>query len=390
MYVSRFNYVSDCEKDGKRILMNFLSRSCDVVDEESAVFFSENSEKKGVLSEEEKDYAAKRGYVFKSEHEELAVLNELYRNELQNSSTTAVAHVDTLDEERFKAVLEKIPAQKELILYSENQPDWLDTSQALHQRGDSACNTTLVTTGENLQYFESLFNRKNRCIKVVLIVPVSGSGTCRIKEDTESLLDTLVESGIAVEICARLKEGDINYVKPLMNYFIYKGWPFLENFTCNLEPACNEGCIFGYWYSDVNLVNKIFSEYTAHPQTEFCSMEKWVGVNPVQSLIWTGRPSIPSFHFCEASKGLTVFTGEGDVPCLNLAGKSGNFEEFRNRNASNIPQCQECVFALSCGGGCRLKERCPPVKELIELSLEYYFDEFLERLNFYEQYGGVQ
>jgi sulfatase maturation enzyme AslB (radical SAM superfamily) len=69
---------------------------------------------------------------------------------------------------------------------------------------------------------------------------------------------------------------------------------------------------------------------------------------------------------------------------------SGKFE------AENPSDCQVCTFALTCGGGCKLKstqeaERCPPVKELIEASLEYYFDEFLQRITFYEQYhGGIQ
>lgn len=382
MHLSRFNYVSDCERDGQRVLMNFLSQSCDIVDEESALYFSE---KKGTLSKDEKEYAAERGYLFESEDEEVTVLKELYERELQSVKAISVVHLDTFDgKEDFKG-LEKIRShsKRSLVLYSENL---LDTP-VLHHFSDCAPDT-IVTISENLGSFEPLL-LKGVISQVAVILPLAGSGSVPVEEDTESLLDTLVEHGTAVEIIARVEKKDVKKVKSLMNYFIYKGWPFLENFTCSLEPENNEGCIFGYWYTGVDLAEAVYQEYAAHPQTEFCSMEKWVGINPVHALIWTGKLPRPSFHFCEASKGLTVFTGDGEqLPCLNLAKTSE--EEFQKRNA----HCKECMYALSCGGGCKLKSKengCPPVKELIEVSLEHYFDEFLERLNFYEQYyGGIQ
>jgi hypothetical protein len=115
MYFSRFNYVSDYEEDGQRLLMNFLSRSCDILDEESALHFSE---KKNV-SAEEKEYAAQRGYIFQDELKEEALLQELYRYELQNTRSRSVVYVDTFDEKGLKEGLEKARNQKELILYSE-------------------------------------------------------------------------------------------------------------------------------------------------------------------------------------------------------------------------------------------------------------------------------
>jgi len=378
MYFSRFNYVSDHEKDGQRLLMNFLSRSCDIVDEESALCFSE---KKDMLSSEEKEYAAERGYLFQSKDQESKILQELHEMERHKKAVSAV-HLDTFHGD-FREISERVKNKGPLVLYSE---DLLDTaiSEFAHHPDDMR----IVTIGENLSCFEHLFTKRSS--QVTLIVPLSGSAF-PFEEDTESLLDTLIEHGTTVEICARLKKDDIKKVKPLMNYFIYKGWPFLENFICNLEPINNNGCIFSYWYSsNTEIPRKIFQEYKTYPQTEFCSMEKWVGINPVHSLIWTGKPSMPSFHFCEATRGLTVFTGEGDVPCFNLVGTSYDPEEFTEEFHKKRAHCHECVFCLSCGGGCTLRNQCPPVKELIEAALECYFDEFLERLNFYEQYGGIQ
>ncbi len=371
MYFSRFNYVSDYEEDGQRLLMNFLSRSCDIVDEESASTFSE---KKNV-SAEEKEYAVQRGYIFQDESKEKALLQELYKNELQNRRSLSVVYIDTF-ERGLKEVSEKVKNQKELVLYSEENLDKLHIDYF-----DPLMKAHIITVHENLPAFEPLLMKK-MVSKVTLIVPVDSP----FEEDTESRVDTLVEYGTPVEIIARLHKKDVKNLKLLMNYFIYKGWPFLENFTCNLEPSPNGGCIFGHWYNDADFARAIFEMYSAHPQTEFCSMQNWVGVNAIHSLIWAGKPSYPSSHFCEASKGLTVFMGDGsETPCPHM--KS---DEFQTEN----PECHLCMYALACGGGCKVKinaNRCPPVRELIEASLEYYFTEFLKRINFYEQYhGGIQ
>ena len=370
MYFSRFNYVSDYEEDGQRLLMNFLSRSCDLVDEESALHFSE---KKGV-SAEEKEYAAQRGYIFPDESKEKELLQELYRNEVQNERSLSVVYVDTFDK-GLKERFERIKNLKEFVLYSEEIRDTLYIDNV-----NSSAKTHIITVHENLPLFEPLFT-KNIGSKVTLIVPVGSP----FKEDIESRIDTLVEYGTPVEIIARLQKKDVRNLKQLMNYFIYKGWPFLENFTCNLEPSPNEGCIFGHWYGDADFARALFNEYRMHPQTEFCSMQNWVGVNAIHSLIWAGKPSYPSSHFCEASKGLTVFRGDSEARCPHI-----RTDEFQTEN----PECEVCMYALTCGGGCKLKprtRRCPPVKELIEASLEYYFGEFIKRITFYEQYsGGIQ
>lgn len=398
MYLSKFNYVSDYERDEQRLLMNFLSQSADVVDLESAHYFSE---KKGTLSQKEKEYIMKRGYLFQSKDQESAVLQELYESELKNVRTTYVVHLDTFDgKEDIQEISKKIRACKggnntgSLILYSEKLLDNPVQIDQIIADCSPHWNAAVITIHENLPYFKPLFNKKLISTLTLMVALSDFGNSIPFVEDTELLLDWLVDHETKVEITARLQKKDVKNVKSLINYFIYKGWPFLENFECTLEPEPDEGCIFGYWYTHSDLPREIFREHTTHPQTEFCSMEKWVGINPVHSLIWMGKLSRPSFHFCEASKGLTILTGNGEtVPCLKLVGMSGiDVEEFRRRNASTLPDCQDCMYALSCGGGCICKAKkggcCPPVKELIEVSFEHYFDEFLERLEFYEKHHG--
>jgi len=401
MYLSKFNYVSDYERNKQRLLMNFLSQSADIVDSESARYFSE---KKGTPSQKEKEYITERGYLFQSKDQESAILKELYESELRNARPTYVAHLDTFDgKEDIRKISKKIRACRRgnntgsLILYSENLLDNPVQLDQIISECSPHWNTTVTTIQENLLYFEPLFN-KRLISTLILMVSLSDFGNLiPFVENTELFLDWLIEQGTKVEIIARLQKKDVKNVKSLTNYFIYKGWSFLENFKCILEPEPSEGCIFGYWHTHSDLVRAVFREYTNHPQTEFCSMEKWIGINTIHSLIWTGKLSRPSFHFCEASKGLTVLKGDEEtIPCLKLVRTSGiDVEEFQSRNASTLPDCQDCTYTLSCGGGCSYTAKkvgcCPPVKELIEVSLEHYFDEFLERLSFYEKHpGGTQ
>jgi len=379
MYFSRFNYLSEYEKDDQRLLMNFLSQSCDIVDSESASHFSE---KKGI-SPEEKKYARQRGYVFQDESGESMLLQKLYHHELQKKKTLPVIQLGSDHGKGVKEQLKKIQTpHDQFILLSEHlldtplQGDHWDISPIPH----------IITLQENMPVLDS-FLAHHAVSKLSVIVSLLDS--VRFMEDTASRVDALMEHGTPVEIIVRIQEDTekVDTLKSLMNYFIYKGWPFLEHFTCTLEPWPNGGCVFGRWYGPPHLAHLIYEEYAAHPQTEFCSMHTWVGVNPIHSLIWTGKLSPPSFHFCDASRGLTVLRGDHEIPCPYM-----DTEEMEN-----TPDCQRCTYVLICGGGCplpsRLKKggRCPPVKELLETSLEFYFDEFLQRIAFHEQYyGGIQ
>jgi sulfatase maturation enzyme AslB (radical SAM superfamily) len=213
-----------------------------------------------------------------------------------------------------------------------------------------------------------------------------------LREDIESLLDQLVGKTMNVNIIIRISEKNVSTLYKLVNYFIGKGWPFHANFQCILEPEPSIGCIFGYWYPNPNILKAIFQEYIAHPQTEFCSLEKLIGVKEIHKIIWAGSPPIPNLTFCEAMNGLMVFTGDKMIHCpFETLEKQDEWNSGYNEYTSCKLAFTECPFNLSCGGGCRLiskDNRCPPVRDLLEISIEYYFDEFLKRMNFYDKYQG--
>lgn len=420
MYVSKFNYVTDYEKDKQKLLLNFLTRSTDIIDSESADYFLDaNGE--GKLTSEDKSYLLERGYAFSGKDQEFQILRKLYENELKNTAPIYIVHFATFGNEHlhFDKILKSInemegrrneKSKAELFLYS---GDSLNPSLNIHELEEFVgnCNslnisTKLITTQKTFSFFQSLFT-KGIVADITLISLLSElSDTSTFLDDTERFLDHLVEHGKKVTIDLRLNRKDVKKLKLLINYFIYKGWPFLENFECCLEPADNEACFFGYWYNtDIKLAKDIFKIFGSYPQTEFCSVEKWIGINNLYELIWKGRPPSPSFHFCNASRGLMVFTGDGNIfPCLKLAETAREtflknkvkLDEFRKRNGMILSDCKGCRYILSCGGGCSYKAIlqnnarvcCPPIKDLIEIALEGYFDELLEKSKFFEQIHG--
>lgn len=412
MYASQFNYVTDYEREHQKLLMNFLAGSADVIDSPNAFPFSGNVED-SELTSEEKDYLLERGYVFSGKDRESYILRELYEDELKTSVPTYVVRLDTFNVSKLRSsviapLITEMERKKgerprsELVLYRESSLDEFPVIHELEQLVSNCTSlnlsTKLVTTLEDLSLFDHLFTNE-LITDINLICSLSEWGNLfTFPCNTEASLDRLIEREKRVTVDVRLTREDVQLLKPLMNYFIYKGWPFLENFRCRLEPKDNEACIFGYWYNaDVALAGEILKVFDTYPQTEYYSLEKWIGISTVATLIWKGRLPRPSFHFCGASKGLKVFTVDGsNFPCLKMAKATNesfskvkaNLEEFRLRNSMILSDCRGCRYALSCGGGCSYKAFsenggrvcCPPIKDLIEVSLKAYFAELAKSL----------
>ncbi|MGA9188135.1 MAG: SPASM domain-containing protein [Methanosarcina sp.] len=417
MYISKFNYVSDQGKDHQRLLINFLTQSADIISSEMADFFLGDNEE-SILTKEEREYVLERGYAFDNKNQESLILEALYEFEKKNSAPIYLVYLGMFGKEKFlfdnisKKIDELIDKnddnlKPELILYSDSalskHLDINDLEKFLNSYHIYNLNKKIVTCPENISLFYPLLT-KGLVTDITLICRLSESFVPpSFNRDTEEFLDRLIENKTNVILDLRLNQEDIEKLKPLVNYFIHKGWPFQDNFKCFISPLENEACILGYCYStDIELTKKIFRVFKTFPQTELCSMEKWIGINIIHALIWRGKILNPSFHFCNASKGLRVITVDGDVfPCLKHAEKKHEIpkeikiklESFYQRKEITSTDCHECRYILSCGGGCGYKALinnsgracCPPIKDLMEISSGMYFDEFLEKLEFLKQ-----
>lgn len=408
MYVSKFNYVSQYQADQQNLLINFLTRSADVIHQDDIAIFSHEQMYWGLCEDEER-YLMERGYGFASEQQQEELVGKLRERAI--SDHIFAVHLRTFDQANcsFNLIAESLSnllrqgVQKtgaELILYGEtplNQyPSLEEFEEFLSHYRTLSLYTKLVADPHVVAFLRPLLSKGLVDSLVIVYQPLRDDSHLTIPEDLERALNELTEENRRVTLDLRLNQGNVCKLKPIVNELIRKGWAFLENFECRLAPADNETCFFGYWYSsDLVLASRIFEVLETYPQTEFCSMEKWIGINNIYDLVWKGRLPRPSFHFCPASLGLFVFTSDGKVyPCPKLAEISTFSADaeavlnlFQNEPEIVSPDCQGCKFIFSCGGGCRYKKSvldssqwgCPPIKELLEVTLRAYFRELLEK-----------
>lgn len=121
----------------------------------------------------------------------------------------------------------------------------------------------------------------------------------------------------------------------------------------------------------------------------------------IRHLVDTGTAYFASFDTCPAAKREWVFDLHGAIyGCTASCGREeyrlGSYYpeesmnrdkigEWQNRNVLSIPECRECPSNVLCGGGCGviaanktgrvLNPDCRPVRELIDLGINYYIDE---------------
>jgi|GEM_PF-6949302 hypothetical protein len=387
MYYSKFNYVSGYEKNSEHVLINFLSRSSDIVDEECAEAITR---KKNRLPAGLAAYLKERGYIFPSKHHEAALLEKLREANRKKTPGGLVIDLDSFHKHSFRNFRSDrvCPPGEPVIIYNTRLSGF--TLPLGHGNRFGIRYGTVITTADKLLSFREMLN--NGSISSLFLELYPGETQLRLGEETESFLDSLVtEKMLNVNVVVLVDSNTVPSLYRLVNYFIGNGWPFHKNFQCLLKPEPVAGCFLGYWYSSPDLMKALFREYRLHPQTEYCSPEKIAGVREIHAMVWTGSPPPPAATLCESMDRLSVLSGDGTISqCLmSPLGHSGGQGWETAKDRPCMPPSSECPFMLSCGGGCQIhpqKCHCPQFGDLLELSLDYYYDELLRRSAFLEKY----
>ena len=122
----------------------------------------------------------------------------------------------------------------------------------------------------------------------------------------------------------------------------------------------------------------------------------------IRHIVDEGEMYMASFDTCPACKTEWVFDLYGNIyGCTASCGRSeyilGTFwpevnlnddviNKWKSRDVKNIPECGDCKYDVICGGGCGviaanknngniLSPDCRPVKELINMGVNYYFSD---------------
>jgi uncharacterized protein len=212
-------------------------------------------------------------------------------------------------------------------------------------------------------------------------------------------IDKVLKAGMPVNLRMVVDRENINLLPELAKFAVQKGWTrnplFKTQLGRNYElHYCQD--VPEKLMNRVELWEQVYQLVLLHPEVaEFhkpaFSVAKFLAEN--------GELPSPLFDSCPGCKTEWAFDYTGRIySCTATAGKIeeslGTFypvvslkkdtiAEWENRDVLSIPECANCTIQLACGGGCAsvsknksgrlLSPDCRPVKELLEMGMEYYF-----------------
>ena len=213
-------------------------------------------------------------------------------------------------------------------------------------------------------------------------------------------IDKALEAGFPVNLRMVADRENISQLPELSELAVQKGWTrnplFKTQIGRNYElHYCQETP--GNLLSRVELWEQVYSMALEYPWiAEFhkpaFSVARFLSEN--------GELPSPLFDSCTGCKTEWAFDYTGRIySCTATVGKReealGTFypeislerdkvSEWEQRDVLSIPECRDCNLQLACGGGCASVAKnktgrlntpdCRPVKELLTLGMEYYYE----------------
>ncbi len=212
-------------------------------------------------------------------------------------------------------------------------------------------------------------------------------------------IDQALERKIPVNLRVVVDKENINNLPHLARYAINKGWTgnplFKTQLGRNYElHTCSQNS--AKLFSRIGLWKEVYALLKKYPHIEdfhkpAFSVSRFLSEN--------GTLPDPLFDACPGTKTEWAFDYTGHIySCTATVGKKdeslGTFypevslnedkiSDWEERDVLNIEKCKSCHLQLACGGGCGSVAKnnhgqinapdCRPVKELLELGTNYYF-----------------
>lgn len=216
-------------------------------------------------------------------------------------------------------------------------------------------------------------------------------------------IDQALKLGYRINMRIILDKSNINSLVPLAQYCQQRGWldfgpMFQTSFGRNYELyTCQKSVDL---FSRLEMWQQYLKLAKENPILRNFHKPYLYGMKTVHE---SGLLPQPSFDTCPAAKKEWAFDLHGDIyGCTASVGverfRLGNFLEstghvselsnqeqllqWQTRDVLAIEKCRSCELALVCGGGCGVlacnqhgtiqSPDCRPVKEILELGLDYY------------------
>jgi len=214
-------------------------------------------------------------------------------------------------------------------------------------------------------------------------------------------IDATLKAGISINLRMVVDRENVDDLPKLAKFAIDKGWTKNSLFKtqlgrnyelhhCQLD---NERL-----FSRVSMYSYIYEQLKKYPYIlEFhkpaYSISKFLFEN--------GDLPEPLFDSCPGAKTEWAFDYTGKIySCTATVGKVGEelgtfypeislkedlIEQWEDRDVTTIPKCKDCNLQLACGGGCAsisfnetgkiISPNCRPITELLEMGVSVYFNE---------------
>lgn len=436
MEFSKHNIFSKIADSENYFIVNPLSGQADILDQEEAKSFSDNSsstnqefiEKGYVVNPKEEEQLFKKKYLnFLDDRDSDEVqlfftpwytcnfdcsycFQDEYTNPNENVKPEVVDAFFTYIDQKFA------DRQKYITIFGGepllNSPaKRASLTQVISGANQRNLDIAIVTNGYHIaDYIDLLKTARIREIQVTV------DGTQEVHDSRRMLrggkgsfskiaegIDLLLQNNIPVNLRMIVDKDNVNNLPALSRFAIEKEWTLSPNFKTALgrnyelhHCQTNNNKLF----SRIEMYQEIYKIVQKHPEVlEFhkpaFSISKFIFEN--------GEMPSPLFDSCTGAKTEWAFDYSGKIySCTATVGNQGDelgsfypkielkdqlIEEWEERDVLSISECNNCAVRLACGGGCAAvaKNRtgtlhspdCRPVKELLELGIGLYSNETL-------------
>lgn len=240
----------------------------------------------------------------------------------------------------------------------------------------------IVTNGVYLPRFENLLRDHKDLIRSIQITL---DGTREIHNERRKTankkgtfdeviasVNKLLEMQVRTVVRANVDRQNLDSIPELYRLILKNGWNKNPHFISNLSPVRDHAQknTYEYLLPEDKLVTLVFEMFRQNPGIEnVLHLNMFRVINHLRRTLNEGRPAPPRLYYCEANNLENIIFGpDGYIyACTECMGKEdlaiGKFRpalEMRdeavklwsNRNVLTLQKCRQCDIALLCGGGC--------------------------------------
>ncbi|NEV60351.1 radical SAM/SPASM domain-containing protein [Thiorhodococcus minor] len=183
-------------------------------------------------------------------------------------------------------------------------------------------------------------------------------------------INEALQKGIRVSARTNLDHTNIEHLPALASFYEENGWLAHGNFLAYVSPVHDHSCIKGFPVDgELGLFEKYLELVNRYPSLDRAFQANNFGAYRYLGCTLSGGESpVPRIYRCEANVNEFVFDSAGNIyPCLESAGSIehavGAYEpefllqevklaEWRRRQVTELPECNDCVVRFVCAGGC--------------------------------------